>query len=42
MQTMKMMKTSNNVTPPNLCNVKPFRYAEKGLGLDTYETQGNL
>ena len=42
MPTMKMMKTPNNFTPPKLCNVKPFRYTEKGLRLDTYETQGNL
>ena len=39
---IKITKILNNVRPPKLCNMKRFITTEKGLGLDAYETQGNL
>ena len=41
-KTKKMTKILNNVRPPKLRNMNRFIAAEKGLGLDAYETQGNL
>ena len=37
-----MTKILNNVALPKLRNMKRFKSTEKGLGLDAYETQGNL
>ena len=37
-----MTKILNNVAPPKLRKVKWLKSTEKGLGLDVYETQGNL
>ena len=37
-----MTKILNNVRPPKLRNMKRFIVTEKGLGVNAYETQGNL
>ena len=42
MKTKKITKILNNIRPPKLRDMKQFITTEKGLGLDTYETQGNL
>ena len=39
---MKITKIPNNVRPPKLRNMKRFITTEKGLGVNAYETQGNL
>ncbi len=37
-----MTEILNNVAPPKLRKVTRLKSTEKGLGLDAYETQGNL
>ena len=42
MKKTRTTKIPNNVAPPKFRNVQRFKSTEKGLGLDAYETQGNL